>query len=310
MFSPLKTAAGLFNRARLGFPRHYFHGAGGNGDDLMCTTVFRELKKRGAGRIAMSTPHAGIFQNNPDVDQVLWHPRPCLNRWLQTGLPLLRLGYAAYNPLTDGDEPLEEHVLIKLCRLAGIAGQVELRPYLFLTSAEIAAGRVGKNQVVMQSSGMSAPYPMGNKEWYPPRFQEVCSNLCSDNTVVQIGSANDPKLEGAMDLRGKTTIRESAAIMANSEVFIGLEGFLMHLARAVDCRAVILYGGRIKPSQIGYVANKNLYSPVECSPCWLRNPCDHNRKCMDMITVEQVLAATRDQINKFGTSLEVETAQL
>ena len=96
--------------------------------------------------------------------------------------------------------------------------------------------------------------------------------------------------------------------MANSQVFIGLEGFLMHLARAVNCRSVILYGGRLKPSQIGYVANKNLYSPVECAPCWLRNPCDHNRKCMDMITVEQVLAATRYQINKFGTSLEVETA--
>jgi len=308
MFSPLNTVAGLFNRARLGFPRHFFHGTGGLGDDLMCTTVFHELKKRGKGRIVMATPRPGIFQNNPDVDKVLWHPRPRLNRWLQTGLPLLRLGYAAYNPLTDGDEPLEEHVLIKLCRLAGIAGQVALRPYLILTSTEIAAGRIGKKQVVMQSSGMSAPYPMRNKEWYPQRFQEVCTALGSEVTIIQLGSANDPKLEGAIDLRGKTTIRESAAIMANSQVFIGLEGFLMHLARAVNCRSVILYGGRLKPSQIGYVANKNLYSPVECAPCWLRNPCDHNRKCMDMITVEQVLAATRYQINKFGTSLEVETA--
>ena len=92
--------------------------------------------------------------------------------------------------------------------------------------------------------------------------------------------------------------------MANSLVFIGLEGFLMHLARAVNCRSVIIYGGRIKPSQIGYVANKNLYSPVECSPCWLRNPCDHNRKCMDMITVEQVIVASAEQIGKFGAPLE------
>ena len=304
MVSPLKIAAGLVNRARLGFPRHFFQGTGGLGDDLMCTTVFRELKKRGAGRIVMATPRPGIFQNNSDVDKVLWHPRPRLNRWLQTGLPWLRLGYAAYNPLTDGDEPPDEHVLIKLCRLAGLAGQVALRPYLFLTSAEIAAGRIGKKQVVMQSSGLSAPYPMRNKEWYPARFQEVCTALCSENTVVQLGSTNDPKLAGAIDLRGKTTIRESAAIMANSLVFIGLEGFLMHLARAVNCRSVIIYGGRIKPSQIGYVANKNLYSPVECSPCWLRNPCDHNRKCMDMITVEQVIVASAEQIGKFGAPLE------
>ena len=310
MVSPQKIAAGLFNRARLGFPRHFFHGTGGLGDDLMCTTVFRELKKRGAGRIVMATPRPGIFQNNPDVDTVLWHPHPRLNRWLQTGLPLLRLGYAAYNPLTDGDEPPDEHVLIKLCRLADIAGQVELRPYLFLKSTEIAAGQIGKKQVVMQSSGMSAPYPMRNKEWYPQRFQEVCTTLCSENTVIQLGSTNDPKLEGAIDLRGKTTIRESAAIMANSLLFIGLVGGLMHLARAVDCRSVIIYGGRETPEQTGYVANKNLYSPVECSPCWLRNSCDYNRKCMDMITVEQVIAASAEQIGKYGAPLEVQTETL
>jgi len=310
MFSPLKTAVGLFNRARLGFPRYYFHGAGGIGDDLICTTVFHELKKRGTSGIALATSYPGLFQNNPDVDQVLWHPRPRLNCWLREGLPIKRLSHAVCDPLRDADVPPPEHILTAICRLAGVKGQIKLRPYLFLTNAEMAAGRVGKNQVVMQTSGMSAPHPMRNKEWYPQRFQEICTDLCSDNTVIQLGSANDPKLEGAMDLRGKTTIRESAAIMANSRVFIGLVGFLMHLARAVDCRAVILYGGREKPEQTGYVANKNLYSPVECSPCWLRNPCDYNRKCMDMITVEPVLAATRDQINKFGTALEVETAQL
>jgi len=175
---------------------------------------------------------------------------------------------------------------------------------------EFAAGRIAENQVVMQSSGMGAPYPMRNKEWYPHRFQEVCSELRSDVSVVQLGSANDPKLEGAIDMRGKTNIRQSAAILANSLVFIGLEGFLMHLARAVDCRSVIIYGGRIKPSQIGYVANKNLYSQVRCAPCWLRNPCDYDRKCMDMITVEQVIAATAEQISRYGTLLEVQTATI
>ena len=128
--------------------------------------------------------------------------------------------------------------------------------------------------------------------------------------VIQIGAASDPKLEGAMDLRGKTTIRQSAAILANALVYIGLEGFLMHLARAVDCRSVIIYGGRLKPSQIGYVANKNLYTQVRCAPCWLRNPCDFDRKCMDMITPPQVIAAAAEQIARYGTLLEVQTAQL
>ncbi len=149
---------------------------------------------------------------------------------------------------------------------------------------------------------------MQNREWYPQRFQELCAQLRSDVRVVQIGSSSDMKLEGAIDLRGKTSLRQTAAVLANSLVFIGLVGFVMHLARAVDCRSVIIYGGREKPAITGYVANKNLYTQVRCAPCWLRNACEFNRKCMDMISVDQVIAATADQISRYGTLLEVQTA--
>ena len=75
-------------------------------------------------------------------------------------------------------------------------------------------------------------------------------------------------------------------------------------------RMATLYGGREKPSQTGYVANKNLYNQVKCAPCWLRNPCDFDRKCMDMIQPPQVIAAAAEQIAKYGTLLEVQTANL
>ena len=302
--------AGIYNRTRLGFPGRYFVGAGGIGDDLMCTTVFRELKKRGRGSIAMVTRYPVLFENNSDVEKIVHHPKQRLQDWLTLGLPQLRLSYADYDPMTDRDTPPAEHILIKLCKLAGLGGPVELRPYLFLTKEEFAAGRHSPEQVVMQSTGLGAAWPMRNKEWYIERFQEVCAELRAEVKVIQVGSANDPKLEGALDLRGRTTIRQTAAILANSLVFVGLEGFLMHLARAVDCRSVIIYGGRVKPSQTGYVANKNLYQQVRCAPCWLRNPCDFDRKCMDMITVPQVVAATAEQIAKYGTLLELQTAQL
>ena len=113
-----------------------------------------------------------------------------------------------------------------------------------------------------------------------------------------------------MDLRGRTNLRQSAAVLANSLVFIGLSGFLMHLARAVDCRSVIIYGGREKPAITGYVANKNLYHQVRCAPCWLRNSCEFNHKCMDMVSVDNVISATADQIGRYGTLLEVQTASL
>lgn len=306
----ISPIAGMVNRLRLGFPGHYYQGTGLPGDDLMCSAVFRELKKRGVRSMVAATPHRALFQNNPDVDKIIGHANPRLNHWLRLGLPLTPLTYTSYNPLTDADQPPDEHILIKMCRRAGLTGKVELRPYLFLKEAEFAAGKIAENQVVVQSSGLASANAMRNKEWYPQRFQEVCTELRSDLPVVQLGAASDPKLEGAIDLRGKTDFRQAAAVLANSLAFVGLVGFLMHLARAVDCRSVIVYGGREKPAQSGYVANKNLYTQVRCAPCWLRNPCDFDRKCMDVITSAQVVAATAEQIGRYGTLLEVQTAQL
>ena len=301
---------GVVNRVRHGFPSRFFQGAGRIGDDLMCTTVFRELRKRSKRSLAVATRNPGLFEKNPDVEKIIVLTDTRLNRWGRAGLPIKTLAHSGYDASRDMDLPPDEHILIRMCRLAGISGPVELRPYIFLTPAELAAGRLAENQVAVQSTGLASPLAMLNREWYPQRFQELCAQLRSDVRVVQVGSASDMKLEGAIDLRGKTSLRQTAAVLANSLVFIGLVGFVMRLARAVDCRSVIIYGGREKPAITGYVANKNLYGQVRCAPCWLRNPCEFNRKCMDMITVDQVIAATADQISRYGTLLEVQTAVL
>ena len=302
--------AGVVNRVRHGFPSRFFQGTGRIGDDLMCSVVFRELRKRSKRSIAMATQHPCLFEKNPDVEKVIRVSDARLNRWGRAGLPLVELAHSGYDAARDADVPPDEHVLIRMCRLARLTGPVELRPYIFLTPAELAAGKLAENQVAIQSTGLAAPFAMQNREWYPQRFQELCAELRSDVRVVQLGSPGDVKLEGAIDLRGRTNLRQSAAVLANSLVFIGLCGFLMHLARAVDCRSVIIYGGREHPKITGYVANKNLYTQVRCAPCWLRNACEFNRKCMDMISVEQVVAAAADQISRYGTLLEVQTAVL
>jgi len=280
------------------------------GDDLMCSTILRELRKRGKRSLAVVTPNPSLFEKNPDVQKIILQSDARLNRWGRAGLPVVKLAHTGYDAARDLDLPPDEHVLIRICRLAGIRGPVELRPYIFLTAAELAAGKLVENQVAIQSSGLSSPLGLLNREWYQQRFQELCAELRSDVRVVQIGGISDMRLEGAVDLRGKTSLRQTAAVLANSLVFIGLVGFVMHLARAVDCRSVIIYGGREKPAITGYVANKNLYTQVRCAPCWLRNACEFNHKCMDMISVEQVIAATADQISRHGTLLEVQTAVL
>jgi ADP-heptose:LPS heptosyltransferase len=308
--SIISPVAGVVNRFRFGFPSRFFQGAGRIGDDLMCSTVLRELRKRGKRSLAVTTSNPGLFEKNPDVEKIIRMTDARLNRWGRAGLPLVKLEHTGYDAPRDLEMPPNEHVLIRSCRLAGIAGPVELRPYLFLTAAELAAGKLAENQVTLQATSLADSVPMQNREWYSSRFQELCAQLRSDVRVVQIGTGNDVRLEGTIDMRGKLSLRQTAAVLANSLVFIGLVGFAMHLARAVECRSVILYGGREKPAISGYVANKNLYTQVRCAPCWLRNACEYNRKCMDMISVDQVIAAAADQISRYGTLLEVQTASL
>jgi len=84
-------------------------------------------------------------------------------------------------------------------------------------------------------------------------------------------------------------------------------GLLMHLARAVDCRSVIVYGGRETPAQSGYPCNVNLYSPVRCSPCWRLNTCPYDRACLAMIGVDEVVHGLEAQLAAHGTPLTCDT---
>jgi hypothetical protein len=78
----------------------------------------------------------------------------------------------------------------------------------------------------------------------------------------------------------------------------------------VDCRSAIVYGGRETPDKTGYIANKNLVGPTPCSPCWEENKCDFDRQCMKMISVEAVVSAAIEQIERHGSPLEIETISL
>jgi hypothetical protein len=127
--------------------------------------------------------------------------------------------------------------------------------------------------------------------------------LIRDYTVLQVGSATDPLLPGVRDLRGRTSLRETAALLSQAQLFIGLEGFLMHLARAVDCRSVIVYGGHAHPGKLGYSSNYNLFTPLPCAPCNQRSVCAHNRQCMRAITPEEVLLGVERQLAHLGTPL-------
>ena len=321
VFSKLAQIARIETRTlvtllRKGFPDAMLQFGGGIGDELLLTTVAHELKLRDPLLKIWQVSHsAELLRHNRDYDTVFswedWHLRYAF---------LLRksrkvLAYAVERIPQKVEIPPSEHILAVLCRKAGLNGSVALRPYLFLTDEEKNNGRVGNPQITIQCIGeQSYPTVMRNKLWSVERFQEVVyllQALFDDNVhIIQIGGASDPELRGVQDLRGKTTLRESAALVHCSRFFLGTVGFGMHLARAVDCRSVIIYGGREHSWQSGYSCNENVDSFVDCAPCWKWNDCDYNRKCMTMISVDHVLNAVQRLLQRTDKPLETETAQL
>lgn len=296
---------------RAGRPRRLvLFGPVSLGDDLMCSALLREWRKRDTGEQWMMTRHPSLFDGNPDVDRVIPIDEYHAQALALVGTAVIRPYYVSLKP-DDGDAPPpRSHFIRQMCELAGLRGEVALRPYLHLTPAEREQGCLESSQIVIHSTGRTAQFANANKEWSPRRFQEVVDQLRARFGFVQVGARDDPPLAGARDLRGLTSVRETAAIVAASLAVVCQEGFLMHLARAVNVRAVVVYGGALEPVITGYVANANLYSPEPCAPCWRRNRCEHDRICMTNIRPAHVIAALDQVVQKAGQPLELETTVL
>jgi len=305
----------IFRRSRL--PRILlFSASAAPGDSLLCSAVLRETRQRGASDLVIISNHSEMFTENADV-RYIWPAGEGYKidySLVSAYVRFARLWKSkfyttTYAPLIDADrnESPCRHIVAEMCASAGIRGAVSIRTYLHLTEREKDAAKWAAGHIVIQSSGMGGRWAMQNKQWYEERFQGVVDALYAELQFIQLGSLNDPALLNVTELRGSTSIREAAAILYNARMYVGNVGFLMHLARAVECPSVIVYGGREAPWQSGYVCNANIYSPVPCAPCWRWNSCDFDRKCMTEIRVVDVVSAIRQMLKKERNPLPVET---
>lgn len=304
----------LIDLVRHGIPDIILMFSGGIGDELLLTTVAREKKLRTVDlSIWQVSQAAELLRHNPDYARVFTLQHWPLRRARILQKRRLYLAYAVEIIPCDWETPPEEHILAVLCRKAGIKGEVAIKPNYFVTEEEKEAGRLAGRQIALQCVGKGSYYTvMENKLWDKKKFQFVINELKkgilgdSIPEIIQLGNEKDPLLEGVIDLRGKTGLRETAAVLSNCECFIGTSGFLTHLARAVDCRSVIIYGGREHSHQSGYICNENLNSFIECAPCWRWNDCPNGRVCMEMITPANVLQGIKRILDKEGLPLETE----
>jgi ADP-heptose:LPS heptosyltransferase len=137
-----------------------------------------------------------------------------------------------------------------------------------------------------------------NKDWPDPNWVTLVTSLARSATVIEIGeqdaTARPIISPNYVDLRGKTSLEQLAAVVAASDLHIGPVSGPMHIAVAVGTPSVTICGGYESPRGLQHppelkgTTNVFLSSDLPCAPCWLREPCPIGLKCLTSISPAQV----------------------
>jgi len=155
----------------------------------------------------------------------------------------------------------------------------------------------------------------GAKQWIPERFAELAALVRRERawSVALVGSRADAavcheivdrsvRMHGGgpsaslVDLSGRTSLAELAAVLAGARAVVSNDSGAMHLAGAVGAPVVAIFGAtnehRTAPLRRGprSPAPRILATDVWCRPCMLREcPIDH--RCMTGISARDVFDA-------------------
>ena len=137
------------------------------------------------------------------------------------------------------------------------------------------------------------------KEWFPERYGELATRISKGMGagVLILGSLGDRLVASqicqktgpaAIDLTGKTTLAQAIGLIARCRLFITNDSGLMHVASALGVPLVAIFGST-DPLRTGPLSKNSrvLYKSIPCAPC-LKTECPDDRKCMELITVDEV----------------------
>lgn len=112
-------------------------------------------------------------------------------------------------------------------------------------------------------------------------------------------SANWPG--GRANACGQLSVRESAALLALAQVYLGHDSGPMHLAAAVGTSCVAIFSSRNLPGEWFPYGDQHrvLYHPISCQGCRLEVCIELDKKCIRSITVDEVESSVLDVANRF-----------
>ena len=177
--------------------------------------------------------------------------------------------------------------------------QSELVPRIFLSRAEILQA---EQCIKRLDSGRETvcihPYATHKAKTWPKDKWKHLVNLLKKNRLgwIIIGQSSQALFPGnPRDLTGRTSIRETGAILSKCSVLVSADSGPIHLAAGVNTPVVGLFGPTSREWGF-YPAGRDdviIEPDLKCRPCSLHGKAmvKCRERCMDMLQPEQILSA-------------------
>jgi ADP-heptose:LPS heptosyltransferase len=291
------------------------------GDVVMLTAAVRDLHACHPGRF-----QTDVRTSCPD----LWQHNPHLTP-LADDDPEVETIACEY-PLIHRSNQEPWHFLHGFVRFLAERLGVPLHPTAFKGDIHLSDEERSWFSAVEEIKGAATPFWLitaGGKTdytikwWEASRYQAVVDHFRGRIEFVQVGERHHqhPPLDGVIDLRGATTLRQLIRLMHHAQGAVSPASLLMHLAAAVEAKAgmprnrpcVVVAGGREPPHWEAYPHHQFLHTvgALRCCDdggCWKARTVplgDGDEKdqpehlcvdvvgalprCMDMVTADHVI---------------------
>lgn len=181
----------------------------------------------------------------------------------------------------------------------------------------ICATRAEKQNAAryLREGGVSGAYAVlavgtnwENKCWHPTAFAQLADWLCIEGiTPVLIGGGAKDEVRAreieanmqaqAVNLIGKTTLKELSVIIRGARVFIGGDTGPTHMAAGLGVPTIELMGPTDANRNGPYGQRENAIEiEADCKYCWKRK-CRKEIDCLGQITVQQVIEKVKPYLS-------------
>lgn len=291
------------------------------GDIVMLTAAVRDLHHWYPGQFATD-----VRTVCPD----LWERNPHLTP-LKDGDPQAEVLECSY-PLIDRCNETPYHCLHGFIEFLNDRLRLAIKPTAFKGDIHLSVREKAWYSQVREFTGQDTPFwivAAGGKSdltikwWQSERYQQVVNHFRGRVLFVQVGQAGHyhPRLDGVLDLRGRTSLRELVRLVYHAQGVLCPVTSLMHLAAAVETRpgrpasrpCVVVAGGREPAYWEAYPGHQFIHTNGAL-PCCANGGCWRDRtvrlhdgdkrdrgdhlcvdvvndlpRCMDMISSAEVI---------------------